>query len=301
MFLKLIDTIDRFLFPQVSANRAGLFRILLGITLLLNHLLLFHHLTDWFGNQSIFPLDFILSKAHPYNFSLFFFNDTQSFVVTIYSVMLAATVAFTIGVYPRCAMAIMTICIVSFHIRTPFLFHAGDMLLRFVCILMIFLDTGKAYTLATRFQPTTTTTTVSGWVIRVIEIQLCIVYFFAAVSKMDSPMWMNGSHLFTMVNFPGRGFWNMEWLRTTPVLAEIANYLTLATECSFAWLYWRTALRPWVLTAAILMHLGIFLTINTVYFSEIMITLLVGVWMVGGVRPLAAPSPWSRGAESTDQ
>jgi len=284
MFLKLIDSIDRFLFPQVSANRAGIFRILLGIVLLLNHLLLFDHLTAWFGNQSIFPVDFILSKAHPYNFSLFFFNDTPSFVLTIYAVMVAATAAFILGIYPRFAMAVMTICMVSFHIRSPFLFHAGDMLLRFVCVLMIFLDTGKAYTLATRFQPTSATTTVQGWVIRVIEIQLCILYFFAAVSKMDSRMWMDGSHLFTMLNFPGRGFWDMQWLRKVPVIAELANYFTMATELCFAWLYWRIALRPWVLTAAVLMHLGIFLTINTVYFSEIMITLLVGVWMMGGVR-----------------
>ncbi len=270
----MLEAVDRFLFYQESPKKAAIFRIALGIVLLLTFLLLAGNLEEWFSSNGIFPASLIQGRSHPLSFSFFFLNDSPEVIYLSYSALLILTALFTLGLYPQLLAIPIFLLTVSFHNRNPELFHAGDMLLRFILLLNIFIDSGRALS-PWRTPTPELVSRVPGWPFRVLQIQLCILYFFAACSKTASGMWMNGEHIFAMLNFPGRGYWDFIWLRNFPAFTSILTYSIPAIELSFPFLVWFKGLRPWVVFAAVLMHLGILMTINVIYFSEIMFVALI--------------------------
>ena len=272
-----IDTVDEFLFYKESALKAAIFRIALGVVLIANYVLMANHLSGWFSDQGMFPLDFIRSRIEPLSFSIFFWFDSVLFVKATYSALITSTILYTLGIFPRLFAIPMFLITISFHARAPFLFNAGDMVLRMALLANLFIDSGKRLSILNliRRRPITLKQNISGWPFRIIQVMVCCIYFFAAYSKTSSQMWMQGEYVFTMANFPGRGYWNFLWLREAPWLANLMTYSVMITELSFTYLVWMKKTRVIAIVAAFLMHLGILLSINTVYFSEIMFVMLI--------------------------
>jgi antimicrobial peptide system SdpB family protein len=112
-----------------------------------------------------------------------------------------------------------------------------------------------------------------------IRLQVSIVYFHAAVGKLNTGEWLNGTVLYYWLMDPSVGL--PDWLRaispllTSPFVAVITwSILLLETFLFMALVMPKSAWRYWLI-AGLLFHLGIALTIGLISFGIAMSAALV--------------------------
>ena len=108
------------------------------------------------------------------------------------------------------------------------------------------------------------------WGLRLIQIQISVVYIFAVLLKFGGNLWLNGTALDYVLNNTEVGRFDVSFLTHYPVLINLMTYSALAMELALAFLIWFRAARPLVLFLGLMLHAGILLTINIPIFGELM-------------------------------
>lgn len=262
---KLIKNLDTFLFPKINYSSLGKFRFSFGVILVLSILLFWSQALFLFSDSGFISSSDFYKTIGEERWSVFLLNDTTEFVDLCRWILIISSVLFTIGIYPRFNAAISLILWISFFNRLPWIFHAGDMIIIFVLFVFCFLDSSSYKK-------------VNGWPLRLLEVQLGILYFFAAVSKTHSKMWMNGIHTYSMMNLPGRGYFNLLFMDQFPLVISLMTYFVIVSEFVFIWLVYFSSTRKLAYSLVALTHIGILFSTNTNYFSEMMLVLLAGCY-----------------------
>ena len=94
-------------------------------------------------------------------------------------------------------------------------------------------------------------------VTRLLQIQVCVVYLFAGLGKLKGEAWWDGNAIWMAIANQEYQSADLTWLCHFPWLINLLTHFTVAWELTFVALVWRPRLRPVVLAAGILMHLGI--------------------------------------------
>jgi Vitamin K-dependent gamma-carboxylase len=133
---------------------------------------------------------------------------------------------------------------------------------------------GRRWALDARRKPARTTQ-VTLWPLRLLQIQLSIIYIAAVWAKLRSPgPWNDGTAVgYALQMGDLQRFALPEQLSTSVLVAGALTYGTLALELALGVLVWNQRLRPWVLLAGVSLHVGIDLTIRVGWFSWVMILL----------------------------
>jgi hypothetical protein len=111
--------------------------------------------------------------------------------------------------------------------------------------------------------------------LRLIQIQLCIIYAYSGWEKLKGVAWWRGEAMWLVFASPQYARFELGWVSHFPLLLSAATYLTLLWEIYFPMAVWMPKLRPWLLAGGVLMHLGIGLTILIPFFSAVMISIYV--------------------------
>jgi hypothetical protein len=107
--------------------------------------------------------------------------------------------------------------------------------------------------------------------IRLIQLHMCVIYFFAAIGKLQGVSWWEGRALWlALANYEYQS-WDMTWLAQWPAVLELATHLTVFWELSYPALVWPRWSRPLMLAVAVPIHLGIACTMGMVTFGLIML------------------------------
>lgn len=105
------------------------------------------------------------------------------------------------------------------------------------------------------------------WPRRLIQLMIGIVYFGAAITKMNTPTFLSGDQLqlwmITHINFRHP---LGEFLSMYPILLKSMAYVTLVWEITFVFLVWRPLWRPWVLAVGLTFHFLTTLTLGLLIF-----------------------------------
>jgi len=132
--------------------------------------------------------------------------------------------------------------------------------------------------------------------IRLLQVHVCFVYFASGASKLQGPAWWNGTAPWkTMANYefsPMNYQWYMyalyfmvdhRWLWEL-AMSSIAIF-TLVFEVGFPFFIWNRNSRWIVISAAVLLHLGIAIFMGLVTFSLMMLV---------AVSSFVPPETWHR-------
>lgn len=140
---------------------------------------------------------------------------------------------------------------------------------------------------------------VSGnFVLRLIQINFCIIYMISGLSKLQGASWWNGNAMWGVSANPEfnpmyfgpymgmiRFLCEHRWLWETAMHA--GALFTLGLEISFPYLVWLPKWRWVMIIGAVMMHTGIALQMGLVGFSLSMLTLLLAFVPADTVRRLA--------------
>jgi predicted DCC family thiol-disulfide oxidoreductase YuxK len=119
--------------------------------------------------------------------------------------------------------------------------------------------------------------------LRLIQLHLVLIYGMAGLAKLQGAAWWNGMAIWGTLASGEFRLFDLNWLAAWPLLLNLLTHCTLAFELSYSVLIWVRVLRPLLVTAAIVMHIGIGLTLGLGEFGLAMIAanlaFLSGPWL----------------------
>jgi hypothetical protein len=107
--------------------------------------------------------------------------------------------------------------------------------------------------------------------IRLIQIHMCIIYFFAGIAKLTGEAWWDGTALWMAFGNMEYQSMDMTWLAAYPLLINVMTHVTVFWELSYWALVWPRLTRPVVLLLAIPLHMGIAICLGMVTFGLAML------------------------------
>ena len=111
---------------------------------------------------------------------------------------------------------------------------------------------------------------VAPWGLRLIQLQLCVVYFFAFWSK-GGDLWHNGTAVSTVFRIDDiTRFGSPGWLTTNVALIGLFTWGTLAIELALTTLLWARRLRPVLIGLGFLLHFFIDVFVLVGFFGPLM-------------------------------
>lgn len=267
----MIDTIvrtwNRFWFERAPTSTVALIRIAFGLVALFWALSLAPDLMTFFSKTGLLRQQI----GARWDWGLLRIFPGTPVVIGLYAAMVIGSVCLIVGIRPRLASVIVFLGIWSFERRNPYIFNAGDGLVRILAIYVMLLPTGAALTFDRWRKDRASFWDApmrSQWGIRLMQVQVSVLYAATLWSKLRGTYWNDGTAVSYAVRLGDyirlrvpEWIWNSEWI------VNLLTYGTLAIEFSLAFLVWNRKARPWVLLAGVLLHVGIALSVQIGFFT----------------------------------
>jgi hypothetical protein len=182
-----------------------------------------------------------------------------------YAISMVILTLFTIGLRTRVTSVLALIVAISFAQRVSPAMFGLDQINVFLTLYLAIGPSGRALSvdrrLALRRRGAAASPSApsagANLAQRLIQVHMCVAYFFAGTSKLQGPAWWNGEAMW-------RAFANLEyqsadmtWLAWCPWLLNLMTHLSVLWEIFFCVLIWSRRWRPPMLAMAVALHVGI--------------------------------------------
>lgn len=264
---------NTFWFRPEPTSTIAVVRIVFGFVATLWTLSQASELLTFYGPAGVLPT---APAPQPGVWSVLNISDSAPVVIALWAVTLIGAVGVTIGFHPRLAAVLFLIGVISFERRDPQILNAGDFLLRILGVYLLLSPAGEALSVdrwrraRDRFWEFPLR---APWALRLMQIQLSVVYFATLWGKLQGDLWRDGTavsyalRVYDIHRFPTPSF-----VTGSVVITELLTFGTLLLELSLAVLIWNRVLRPWVLALGVTLHLAIGFSIMVGFFTMLMLT-----------------------------
>jgi vitamin K-dependent gamma-carboxylase-like protein len=282
-----------FWYTPADPSLLGLIRILTGMMLIYTHAVWGLALNDFFGPKAWISRKLVeLVQQDQYAYS-FWWWVPPGWIWPAYALVMLILICFTIGLWARVSAILAFVVVISFANRVPEALLGLDKINIMLTIYLAVGPSGRALSvdrlLALRRAkgPAPVEASVgANFAIRLIQLHMCIIYFFAGISKFQGAAWWTGEAMWMVFANQEYQSIDMTWLAWHPWLVEVLSHFTALWELSFCALIWVPLLRPLVLAGAVVLHLGIGATMGLWTFSLIMLVGCASFLPPDGVRSL---------------
>jgi vitamin K-dependent gamma-carboxylase-like protein len=260
---------DRFWFQPVEASTFAVFRIAFALVVVGWTVSLAPTLYAFYSTDGILPSQPEYEGTAAWGLLGVFESDIA--VTVMYFLLLLGGIALLFGFQTRIAAVVVFICLVSFGRRNPWVLNSGDQLLQALAFYVVLMPAGAALSvdrLLKRGEPFWDFPTRAIWPLRLVQIQVSIIYLAAVWAKVRGTTWNDGTavsyamRIEDVGRLPVPGF-----ITDSIVISNVFTYGTLATELALGILVWNRVLRPWVLLLGVGLHLGIDYSVRVGFFS----------------------------------
>ena len=219
----------------------------------------------------------------PLTQSVFFYFNAPWQWIAMHVVFLGACFALAVGWRTSWVKWVVLIGHLSYISRNSAILYGIDGIASQLLIVLCVMPIGSALSLdrvravrrakrsdlAAVLEPATSAWAFAG--IRLIQLQMAVLFFFAGAEKLAGPSWWRGEALWIgLTNVEYANFW-LDILAHNFWLANLLAYGTIMLELAYPFLVWQRHTRPTMLAGAVLLHIGIAVMLNLYAFSAIMI------------------------------
>lgn len=259
-------------------------RLGLGCLMFFNYaLLLPSDVVALYADSGLFDRAVVPEMNQFYSFSWFVYFEKDWQALTFHYVFVSLCFLFFIGWQTRWVKWLVLLGHLSYFNRNEFLFYGVDSVLIAVLIPLCIAPIGQALSLdrirqVRRYKDTVNVsarpelaTSQRGFACqRLIQVQMAAIYFTAGIEKLYGAAWwlgdapwiamVNNQTAFSLLGLFAPHYWIINLMAFGTILIEIA----------YPFLIWGRKSRPYLLVAALLLHLGIAVFLGIVYFSAVM-------------------------------
>ena len=261
--------------PQVTV---AVFRIVFGAILVLHGLLLWPHGSLWYG-----PLGFLPYKQYRQiygrsRFSVFqFLPDSDLTVKVVLGVFIAAAMSLSLGIVAPVSASLTFVLLVSIHNRNPAVLHGGDDVLRIMTFLLIFASAGAElsvdrYVLSGRLY---VGEYASPWVLRLMQLQVSIIYLRAGLAKLGGDSWLDGSAAYYPTQVQEYRRFPLPRVLSGALWIKLATWGTILIELGLGTAIWVKEFRFAILMCGVAFHLVLEYFLNLQLFGVTMLCCLL--------------------------
>lgn len=274
-----------FWFQPSTTAPLDLARIGIGAAVLFHYGTATPYLFDFWGDAGWMPRAAALTYVSgSWMQSVFFYFTAPWQWIAFHALFLFCCGAFMFGWRTSWVKWIVLVGQISYDYRNLTITYGVDSIL--ACLLFIFclspvgrtmsLDRVRAVRAAKRKNLEATLPPVetpwAGACIRLMQIQMVVLFFYSGIEKVRADEWWSGDAIW--LAFSTYEFYHpflLELFVRQYWLVNVATYVTVLIEISYAFLIWQRRTRPYLLAAAIFLHSMFALLLGLLYFSLIMI------------------------------
>lgn len=282
-YKSILQSWDNFFFAPKPTEGIALFRIVWVSVLSLYFLFDLPNLTDFYGPHALISLE--ASKDHfrfPHVNIFHWLGNSYNVLYIIIGIYGMALVSSLFGFFTRSSLMIVLICLVSLHQRNIWLLSSSELLIRSITILLLCSPCGRALSLDSYFarkgEGKRLPREWAPWALRLIQIQLSVVYIWTVWHKLKGDTWFDGTALYyatrieAMTNFPVPFLLDSIWF------IKLSTWGTLLVELSLGILIWIKELRRPLIITGLIFHLGIEYMMSIPFFEIVMMALLINFY-----------------------
>ena len=276
-FIRWFAALNDFWFTPRSPRMLGVIRILTGVLLLYSLAVWTLELSTFFATDGLLPVSYRGSNELWFAWShLDWFASSSTMLLVVHCIGMLVVVLFTTGIQTRVTSVLTAVIAIGYCNRSIGADFGLDQILAFLCMYCAIGNSGGAYSIdrmlafgkSVPAPPPSATTNIA---IRLIQIHLCVVYFFAAVGKLQGTTWWSGEAVWrAMASYEYQQI-DMTWLANYLPLVSAMTVVSLFWELLYPALVWPRLTRPIMLGFAVLVHLGIGLCMGMLEFGLVML------------------------------
>ncbi|MFO0960888.1 MAG: HTTM domain-containing protein [Isosphaeraceae bacterium] len=269
---------NAFFFSPADPTPLGLIRIATGALLAWSLAILGLDLRAFLGSDGWadpFVVRSFLADRGSYGWS-FWLAVPDALLWPAWGLCLVVLLMFAAGLFSRVTAPLAWVIAVSTAQRVPVMLFGFDQVIAFWALYCAVTGaSGQALSLdrwrGGRSGPPLPTVP-ANLSLRLIQLQLCVIYGMAGLAKLQGAAWWNGTAFgMVLLTREFRSMIDVSWLVRYPWAVNLATHVTIAFELLYPALIWNRLARPILIALAVLLHLGIGLTLGLNEFGLAMI------------------------------
>lgn len=260
---------DAFWFTPADPTLLGVLRVLTGLMLLYTHAVWGLALRDFYGpNGWLSPTLMRTLQEGQYAYSFWWLVPSR-WMWPAYAASMVVLALFTVGYRTRLTGILALAVAISFAYRAQESMFGLDQINVMLTLYLVIGGAGQALSVDRRLAarrsgphshapaPGPRPSAAANLGQRLIGVHMCVIYFFAGISKLQGNAWWNGDAMWgAFANLEYQSA-DMTWLAWHPWLINLATHLSVLWEMSFCVLVWGPRWRPLMLLGAVALHVGI--------------------------------------------
>jgi uncharacterized membrane protein YphA (DoxX/SURF4 family) len=286
----------------IRAERLAALRIGFGLVLLVDVLFQYlPHYADFFGAGSLGSSEVFAGRAHGHwHWSLLRGIEDSRFFLPVLLIWAGAAVLLLVGWQPRWAALVAWVLSVSVLNLNYYLHNGGDRIRNIVLFYLMLTPCGATWSLdsllrrkkghpsplTTNDPPLATPVFVSPWALRLLFVQLALIYFLNGFYKLVGPHWRAGDVLQSVLGNVQWARWSFAEMPLPYPFVQALTWLVLFWELGFPLLVAMRPFRNLTLWIGVLLHIGLAVSLQLGLFSFYMLCLYLPLvpwerWAVG--------------------
>jgi predicted DCC family thiol-disulfide oxidoreductase YuxK len=261
-------------------------RIGLGLALLLNYGLASPYIFLLWGDDGWVPRS-LLSEviADPLEQSVLYYFTASWQQALFHTLFVAACAALAVGWRTSWVKWLVLIGHLSYTNRNPAITYGFDSITSSLLVILCFAPIGAALSLDRvravrkakradlKAHPPLPASAWSSACIRLMQIQMAVLFLISGTEKLRGADWWDGDAIWRVFVHTDyyNGTWLLDLLASHYWLVNIATYGTILIELAYPFLIWQRETRPYLLAAALLLHVQFGLLMGLYFFSFVMI------------------------------
>jgi len=293
-----------FFHTPLDTRTCALVRIAYACLVLVHWAVLLPDLDLWMGESGVLPREVSREVALSYQWSvLWHVPATSPALHACYWMAVANTLLLLVGILPRLNAACLLAWLISFQNRNSFILDGEDTLMRLVALYLVLMPCGASWSLDAhlarwwradrRTEHCSVLPAAPAWGLRLLQIQMAVIFLAAGLEKAGDPAWLNGTATYYVArldDYFGR-FPTPAWLFDQPWSVACITWVVVLGELAVPVLIWFRQSRRWALAAAVLFHLGNEWTMHLFLFHWL---------MLAGWLSFAVPEDWTWAANRSE-
>ena len=247
-------------------------RIVIGVAIFGWATTMLFDVTSLLGEDAVLPTDLASERIR------WITLDTATEIRFALAALIVASLAIIGGWRPTVWLVIAFALMVTIQRRNPLILNSGDIILRDLTLLLALTPTGAALSFD-RFRRhgrdgLYTAGLVAPWGMRLVQLQMMVVYLFAFWSKSGAE-WREGIAVSTALRLQDlQRFGQLDVLVENIWMVAALTWGTLVVELMLGTLLWYKPLRPLLIVLGVLLHFTIDMYLLVGFF---------GLAMIGGL------------------